>query len=430
MQADAYLNKPANKALFMTQPVPQAWWEIYGDPALNGLVQLGLQASPTLAQADANLDQAQANANAANGAYLPQIGLNPNETRAAYPTGPNGYPPFTIFSLTGTISYDPGLFGARHYTFQNGAALIAYNQAELDAARQTLTGDIVNAAISEAGYNSQIDTTKSIIAAEQKLLTLLNGEFQDGAIPKLNVLQQQSQILATEATLYPLETNAEMMHDRVAVLTGELPADFADGGVKLADLTIPADIPVTLPSAYLTGRPDLRAARATVVAQNAALGVAVAHLYPDLTLSAQGGFASMMVSTLFETESGLWQLAGNILAPLYEGGVLHARKRAAQAQLAAALAGYRGAVLNAFGEAADALQATQNDEAALAKAQAADSTATQAYQLSEQQYALGAVDYTTVITAQTNAVQQALILVQTRTALLLDVARLQSAMAD
>jgi NodT family efflux transporter outer membrane factor (OMF) lipoprotein len=429
VKADAYVPK-ADNALFVNQPVPAAWWEIFGNSALDGLVETGLQASPTLAQADANLSQAVGNANAADGAFLPQIGINPNVTRAAYPTGPNGYPPYTIYSLAGTISYDPGLFGARHYTFANGAAQIAYGQAELEAARQSLSGNIVSAAISEAGYEAQIATTQNIIAVEGKLLTLLNGEFADGAIPRLSVLQQQSQIAATEATLYPLLTNAETMRDRVAVLTGQLPADLADTGVTLSGLGVPQNIPVTLPSSYLAGRPDLRAARATVAAQNAALGLAIAHLYPDLTLSAQGGYASQTVRTLFETDAGLWQLAANLLAPLYDGGVLHARKQVAQAQLAAALAGYRGAVLNAFGEAADALQATQNDEAALRRAQAASDIAGQAYQLAAQQYALGAVDYTTVLAAQTTASQQALVLVQTRTALLVEVARWQSAMAD
>ncbi len=430
MHADAYLPKPLTDPVYRNGAVPQAWWTMFGDPSLDQLVAAGLQASPTLEQANANLAAAAADANAANGAFLPQIGLNPNVSRQAYPTGPNSSPAYTIYSLTGTISYDPGLFGARHYTFENSAAQIAYQSAEFDAARQALIGNIVAAVISEAGTNAQIATTEQIITVEQNLLNLLNGEYIDGAIPKLNVLQQQSQILATQSTLYPLRTDAETTHDRIAILTGQLPAQFQTAGVELTAINIPTQIPVTLPSDYLENRPDLVAARATVAAQNASLGIAVAHLYPDLTLSASGGYASEALNTLFEPGSGLWSLAGNLLAPLYDGGVLHARKRAAQAELAAALALYRGAVLNAFGEVADALQAIQNDTAALQHAQAASSTATQAYQLAQQQFALGAADYTTVLTAQTTAIQQALNLVQTRTSLLLDIARLQSAMAQ
>jgi len=410
--------------------VPAAWWENFGSPALDVLVADGLQASPTIGEAVQNLAAANATAVAANGAFLPQIGVNPNVSRQSYPSGPNGYPPYTIYSITGTISYDPGLFGARRYTFENGAALADYQQAELDAASQTLAGNIVAAAITEAGANAQIATTGQIIAAEQRLLTLLSGEYADGAIPKLNVLQQQSQILAIEATLPPLQTQADEQRDRLAMLTGRLPADFAGSGVSLDGLAIPERIPVALPSAYLAGRPDIRAARAEVAAQNAALGVAVAHLYPDFSLSANGGYASETLNTLFEPGAAFWTIAANLLQPLYDGGVLHARKQAAQAQLAAALYAYHGAVLNAFGEAADALQAVENDKAALARAQDAAQTADAAFKLGQAQFGLGAVDYTTVLNAQQQAAQQALNLVQARTNLLLDVARLESAMAQ
>jgi NodT family efflux transporter outer membrane factor (OMF) lipoprotein len=424
----AYLPEPASGVA--PGAVPAQWWESFGSPALDLLVATGLQASPTIGEAAQNLAAAARNANAANGAYLPQIGLNPNVSRQAYPTGPNESPPYTIYSITGTISYDPGLFGARRYTFENGQALADYQQAELDAAKQTLVGNIVAAAITEAGAEAQIATTARIIAAEQRLLTLLNGEYADGAIPQLNILQQQSQILAIQATLPPLQTQADEQRDRLAILTGRLPADFAGSGVSIDGLAIPAEIPVALPSAYLANRPDIRAARAEVAAQNAALGVAVAHLYPDLSLSANGGYASETLNTLFEPGAAFWAIAANLLQPLYDGGVLHARKQAAQAQLAAALYAYHGAVLNAFGEAADALQAVGNDKVALARAQDAAQTAIAAFKLGQAQFGLGAVDYTTVLNAQQEAAQQALNLVQARTNLLLDIARLQSAMAQ
>jgi NodT family efflux transporter outer membrane factor (OMF) lipoprotein len=412
-----------------TSPLPTSWWESFNCPALNALVTAGLQANPSIGEAVATLDAANQGAAAANGAYLPQLGLNPNVSRQSYPTGPNGYPPYTIYSIAGTISYDPGLFGARHYTFENGRALADYQEAELDAARQSVAGNIAAAAIGEAGYEAQIAATGQILAAEQHLLTLLNGEYADGAIPQLDVLQQQSQVLATEATLPPLRTEAGQLRDRLAILTGQLPAAFAGSGISLDALTIPPSIPLSLPSVYLADRPDLRAARAEVAAQNAALGIAVAHLYPDLTLSANGGYASESLNALFEPGAAFWTLAGNLLQPLYDGGVLHARKAQTQAQLQAALSAYHDAVLNAFGEAADAIQAVQNDRQALASATAAAQTAAAAYNLGTEQFNLGATDYTAVLNAQQVAAQQTLAMVQARTNLLLDAARLQSAIS-
>jgi NodT family efflux transporter outer membrane factor (OMF) lipoprotein len=434
VQTGAYLPGPVADVTVTSAPLPAAWWRDFGSDALDTLVTAGLANSPTIAEAQASLAAADENAAAANGAFLPQVVLNPPGnslvSRQSFPTGPNGYPPYTEYEFTGTITYDPGLFGARKYTFENGEALADYQRAELDAARQTLIGNIVAAAISEAGYAAQIDTTNKIIAAEQKLLTLLNGEYQDGAIPQLNVLQQRAQVLAVQATLPPLRTQFGAQRDRLAVLTGRLPADFAGAGVRLDGLDVPVDVPVSLPSTYLTKRPDLRAALAQVAAQNAALGVAVAHLYPDFSLSATGGYAAETVGTLFGTDSALWILAGNLLAPIYEGGQLHAHKVAAQQQLKAAIAAYKEAVLEAFGQAADTLQAVQDDQAALARAQDAADTAIAAFKLGEAQYSLGANDYTTVLTAQTTAAQQALALVQARTSLLLDIAKLQSVMAE
>jgi NodT family efflux transporter outer membrane factor (OMF) lipoprotein len=433
VRVDGYVPGPV-AGVVEVGAVPGGWWRDFGCAALDDLVAGGLRDSPTLRQAEATLAAARRNADDARGAFLPQVEIDPPgysaASRQSFPTGPNGYPPYTEFEFTGQITYDPGLFGARKYTFENGAALAEYQLAELDAARQTLAGNIVAAAISKAGYEAQIATTEQIIGAEQHLATLLNGEYADGAISQLNVLQQQSQILATQATLPPLQTQADEQRDRLAVLTGRMPADFAGDGMTLAALQVPADVPISLPSTYLKDRPDLRAALAQVAAQNAALGVAVAHLYPDFSLSANGGYAAETIGTLFGTESALWILAGNLLAPIYQGGQLHARKAVAQAQLQEALFGYRGAVLEAFGEAADSLQAVADDRVALDRAEAAAQTADAAYRLGSAQFALGATDYTTVLNAQEVAAQQTLNTVQARTNLLLDIAKLKSVMAQ
>jgi NodT family efflux transporter outer membrane factor (OMF) lipoprotein len=431
--ATAYISTPTNAATATVPTLPPDWWTDFSSPTLDNLVAEGFAASPTLAEADANLTAAEQNAVANNGAYLPQIGLNPgqpNISRTAEPGGPNGFPPYTVYALGGTISYDPGLFGARKYTFENGAALADYQAAETDAARQTLAGNIAAAAIADSGYQAQIITTQKIIAAEQKLLTLLQGEFNDGAIPELTVLQQRSTILATQATLPALQTSADEQRDRLAILTGQLPAAFTTPDIALDSFAIPTPIPVSLPSTYLENRPDIRAARAQVAAQNAALGIAVSHLYPDLQLSASGGWVATSLNPLFSPATAFWSLAGNLLVPLYDGGQLHARKAVAQAQLAAALAAYHDAVLTAFGQAADTIQAVQNDETALTSAQDAANTAIAAYKLAAQQFTLGAIDYTTVLTAQATAAEAALTLTQTKTTLLLDIARLQAAMAS
>ncbi|OYV35713.1 MAG: hypothetical protein B7Z80_17555 [Rhodospirillales bacterium 20-64-7] len=425
----AYL--PGQKPVAAT--VPDKWWRIFRSPQLDALEQAGLRANPTIGEAAQNLAAAEQNAIAANGGFLPQIGFGQAggslAARQSYPAGPNQSPAYTIYSPEGVISYDPGLFGAARSTQLNGAALAAYQAAELEAARQSVAGNIAAAAITLAGLREQIATTQAILAAEQKLLTLLHGEYADGAIPMLPVLQQQSVIQATQASLPPLRAQADAQRDRLAILTGTLPADFFAPDIPLKSLALPARPPAALPAAYLKDRPDLRAALAQVSAQNAALGLAVAHLYPDISLTAAGGYASETLNTLIEPGSGFWSLATNILAPIYDGGMLRAKKRAAEAQLHAAVFAYRAAVLTAFGQAAEALQAVQTGQNALASAEAAAQTANAAYQLAEAQFRLGAIDLTTVLTAQATAAQQALAMAQARTNLALAIANLQAVMA-
>jgi NodT family efflux transporter outer membrane factor (OMF) lipoprotein len=414
-------------------PGPLDWWEIFASPGLNELEARGLTANPTVAEAAANLAAAQEAAAAANGAYLPQVQIGGNNTslvsRSAFPTGPNQSAAYSIFTPSGTISYDPGLFGLAHYTALNGAAQAQMVAAQGDATRATLAGNIAVAAITESGFAAQITVTQQILTAEQNLLTLLQGEYDAGAVTQLSVLQQQSVIDATAATLPNLRTQLAAQRDRLAILTGTLPADFDAPPLDLERYTIPPALPELLPSAYLEIRPDIRAALANVAVQNATLGLAVAHFYPDISLTAQGGFASQALNTLFQPGSTFWTLAGNLLAPLYEGGTLRAKRDQAQAQLASALAAYHDTVLTAFGQAADALSAVQNGQDAVRSALKAAETAGTAYNLAKAQFQLGAVDNTTVLNAQAQAAQAALTLAVARTNLLLAVATLEAAQA-
>jgi NodT family efflux transporter outer membrane factor (OMF) lipoprotein len=414
-------------------PGPLDWWTIFGSPGLNDLEAHGLAASPTLAEAAANLRAAQAAAAAANGAYLPQVAFGGDNTslvqRSAFPTGPNETPAFSIFTPSGFIGYDPGLFGLAHYTALNGRAQAQMAAAQDDASRAALAGNIAMAAITEAGVAAQVTVTQQILGAEQDLLTLLQGEYEAGAVTQLAVLQQQSVIDATAATLPNLRTQLAAQRDRLAILTGTLPAAFDAPPLDLEHLSIPSAIPLQLPSRYLETRPDIRAALANVAVQNASLGVAVAHLYPDIALTAQGGFAAQATNVLFQPGSIFWALSGNLLAPLYEGGTLHARRDQAQAQLAAALAAYHDTVLTDFGQAADALAAVQNGQDEVARALKAAETAGTAYRLAKAQFQLGAVDNTTVLTAQAQAAQAALTLAVARTNLLLAVASLEAVQA-
>ncbi len=408
---------------------PVAWWRAFGNRALDGLVARGVADNPGYAAALSRVERVRAQAAASEGAYLPQVSLAPNATRQAFPAGPYGFPAYTVYELSGTISYNPGLFGARHYAFRNNAALAEYQAAEAEAARLTLAQNIVDAAITLAGLRAQIANTRSLAASEARLLRLVRGQFAAGAIPMLPVLQQKSVYLATEAQLPALRGQESAARHSLAVLTGVLPVDFAAPDFKLRDFKVPAEVKLAVPSRFLEDRPDIVAAKALVAARHAELGQAAAALYPQLSLTATGGYAAVTFNTLFRPGSALWTLAGNLLTPLFDGGTLRANKRAAQAGLAAGLADYRNVVLTAFQQVADALRHVEYDAAATAESAESAAMAEATYHLASQQFALGAIDYNTTVTAEITwrTAQQALI--QARTQRLLDNAALAAAMA-
>lgn len=410
-------------------PLGQSWWRGFHNRALNQLITAAQAHSPTIDAANALVSRAKARAAVANGAFLPQLSLNPQESRQAFPTGPNGFGPYTIFQFTGTLSYNPGLFGARSSAFRNGQARIAYRRATASAARLTIAAALVNAAITEAGLRAQIHTEKKIAASEQHLLTLLTGEHRAGAIARLPLLQQRAQLQATLAQIPALRAAASVQRHAIAVLAGLAPAQLTGAHFRLADFALPPNPPLALPSTLVAHRPDIIAARALVSANHAALGEAVAALYPSLNLSAQGGFAAETLNTLFQPGAALWTLAGSLLAPLFEGGVLHADERAAQANLTAALAQYRQTVLTAFQQVADGLRLVQAARATMQDDRAAAATAEAAYRLARAQFRLGAVSYNTVLTTEIAWQQAVLAQRQAETTRLLDAARLRAALA-
>lgn len=405
-----------------------AWWHDFHNPSLDRLIALGLRQSPTLAAARALIVVARANAAAANGAYLPQLGLNSGVSRQAYPAGPYGFGAYTIDQITGSISYNPGLFGARAYTFRNGTALVAYQRATAAAARLTLADNIVIAAITGAGLRARIRTDRAMAVSEQHLLTLLTGEFAAGAITRLPVLQQRAQVEALRAAIPTLIAQASVERHALAVLTGTPPAAFKLPAFRIADFAGPR-LPPALPSALVAGRPDIVAAWALVAADHATLGQTVAALYPSLSLTAEGGYASETFNSLFQPGAALWTLAGSLLAPIFDGGMLRAHELGARARMADALAIYRGTVLTAFGQVADALRATEQDHVAVAASNAAAATADAAFHLARDQFTLGAADYNTVLSAEIAWRQAQLAAVAARTTAALNRSALAAALA-
>jgi NodT family efflux transporter outer membrane factor (OMF) lipoprotein len=395
------------------QDVAGQWWTLFGSTALDDLVARALKANPDLAAAREALRAAHENYLAQRGALLPaaDAGFNASRQQASSTPAPplaSNNDLFTLYTAQLTISYVPDLFGGVRRQVETTKAQADAQRFEAEATYLTLTTNVVAGAIQEGSLAGQIQATRHVIRAESELLEILRRQKALGQVGGVDVANQESALAQAEATLPPLEKQLAQQRDQLAYLTGRAPSEAGEAPLDLAGLTLPATLPVSLPSKLVEQRPDIRAAEANLHAATAQVGVAIANRLPNVTLTADAGGASTSLSNLFSQGNGFWGLAANVAQPIFQGGTLLHRQKAAEAALAQAREQYRAAVLAAFQNVADTLQALQADSRALAAAGRAEKSAESALAITRRQLALGQISGPSVLLAE-QAYQQALV---------------------
>jgi NodT family efflux transporter outer membrane factor (OMF) lipoprotein len=368
---------------------------------------MALDNSPTLIQAQAMLKQAQEDLNARTGTtQYPAVDAGLSVTRqqmnvASY--GISNVPnpgPFNLYNASVSVSYTMDIFGGNRRALEGFKAKVDYQDFELEAARQTLTANVVTTAIMEASLREQIEVTKAILAAEQRQRDVIQKQFELGAVSRTEVLAQETELAMTKAGMPPLEKQLDLNRHALSVLIGQFPGDGKLPEFSLESLHLPEELPVSLPSNLARQRPDVRASEALLHQACATVGVATANLYPQITLNAGYGFQAVSTDILFNGESVVWNLSAGLLQPIFHGGELTAKRRSALAAYDQAAAQYRQTVLKAFQDVADVLRALEADARTLQAQAEAEAAAKSALALIEKQYELGAVSYPALLIAQ------------------------------
>ncbi|MGH8228623.1 MAG: efflux transporter outer membrane subunit [Steroidobacteraceae bacterium] len=388
--------------------LPGEWWTLFGSAQLDALIERSMANYPSIAAQQAALREARANLRAEEGNFLPQFQGAGSAIREQSAALAPGFPGFisNIFQATVNVSYTFDFFGKERRTVEGLRAQARYQNFELEASYLTLTSNVASTAIQIAELSDEIAATKDIVSLEGKQLGVVQERFRLGAQTRADILQQESNLAAVRATLPPLEQQLAAAEHALAVLTGRSPRDSTALALTLSDLKLPRQLPVSLPSSLVEQRPDIRAEEALVHQASAAIGVATANMLPQLTLSGQFGDESFNMATLIDPSSNIWSIAGSIVQPLFEGGTLRAKRRAAVAAYDQAAAQYRLVVLQAFQTVADSLTALAHDAQALAAEHDSLDAAQASLDLIQKQYAVGAVNSTTLLSAQ-QAYQQA-----------------------
>ena len=399
--------------------IPRKWWELFRSPELNGLVERSIRNNPTIDAARAALRQARENVRAQRGAYYPSVqagasALRAKDSNAVAPVPFSGIEPYTLYTGQVSVGFSPDIFGGNRRLVESLQAQADFQRFQLEAAYLALTSNVVAAAIQEASLRAQISETQGIIEIEADMLDTLRKQFSLGYAAGLDVAAQEAALAQVKQTLPPLEKALAQNRDLLAALAGSFPSEGPQEKFDLASLSLPQELPVSLPSRLVEQRPDVRAAEEELHSASAEVGVAVAAMLPNITLDANIGSTASGIGDLFTPGMGLWSLAGGVAQPVFEGGMLLHRKRAAEAGLDQAAAQYRSTVISAFQNVADTLHALESDAAALKAAADFEQAAKRSLDLTRRQFELGYVNYLSLLSAEQAYRQAAINLAQAR----------------
>ena len=395
--------------------IPADWWRLFHSQSLDTLIAAALKNNNDLAAAQAALRVAYENVLAQRGAFFPAVSASmlgsrqkQSELLAPVPNFPAVSSEFqyNLFTPQLTISYEPDIFGLNRRTFESLQAQAEAARFQMIATWTTLSTNVAVTAVQAASLREQVNATTRLIDLEKKSLAILQLRFQRGDASGLDVAAQQSQLAQAQSGLPTIVKQLRQTEHALAVLTGRFPNQQPLATFSLADLHLPEDLPVSLPSALVAQRPDVRQARANLHAASAQIGIAAAQRLPNIQLSADAGSSALAISQVFTSGTGFWGITASLTAPIFQGGQLLHQERAARAAYVQAAQEYRGAVLTAFQNVADTLVALQEDAQALQAAASAARAATRTLKLSQLQLRHGYIGVFELLAAE-QAYQQA-----------------------
>jgi NodT family efflux transporter outer membrane factor (OMF) lipoprotein len=413
--------------------IPQEWWALFKSKSLNILIERSLNNNPNLQSAIATLRAANQAAYAQEGHFFPLVQANFNPTQqltagAISPVLGSAANPYSLYTAQVLVSYTFDVWGLNRRTVEELKALADNQRFQVEAAYLTLASSVAVAAINEASLRGQIEATNEIISINTKMLDILRRQLDTGYANRNDVALQEAALAQVKATLPPLRKALQVQRDALSALIGVYPSEEPRETFKLADLQLPIDLPVSLPSQLIEQRPDVRAAAEQLHAASAAVGVATASILPNLTIGANAGYMNTALPGLISAPNLFWALAGNATQTVFDGGTLLHELQGAKDTYHAAAWGYRATVIGAVQNVADTLRAVQNDADELKAARDFERASKISFDLARQQMQTGYANILILLTAQQTYLQAVIQVVQARAARLSDTAALFQAL--
>ncbi len=432
----------------MGRDVPYAWWTRFGSSRLDALVARALRNNPNISSAQSALRQAQEMTAAQRGYDYPTVGAQFTPQRQLLAGNLGGNSPgiqgngtiiqtcqntsapyncgvtYNMYLSQIAVGFVPDVFGANARQVESLQAQADTARFQMEAATITLADNVVAAAVQEASLRAQIAATRRLVDANDQSLTIVRARFRLGDAMRADVAAQELALAQARQQLPPLRKQLAQTRDLLRALVGDLPDARGDTGFDFAGLTLPTDLPVSLPSRLVAQRPDVRAAEAQMHAASAEVGVAIAARLPQFSIDAAAGGIASKISQMYFTGGPFWVVTGNVAQTLFDGGTLKHHERAAKAALRQAQDQYRATVIAAFQNVADTLHALQADADALRAAADAERAAAAALAVTQRQYDAGYVNRLALLASRQSYEQAVVGLVQAQTARYTDTAAL------
>ncbi len=347
-------------------PLPTDWWQLFNDPALTALVEEGLKHNADIALAAARVSEARATLRLNDANLYPNLSAQGGATRTSRSEestfgglGRSSSKPYNDFNLSAVLSYEVDLWGKLRRASEGARASLLSEKANRDAVRLAVVSDIATGYFALMAFTKQVAITNDTIATRKDALDYQTKQYNAGAVDVLTLRRAEAELAAAEATLPVLEQARTEQQHALAILLGRTPKEIIEATVNtatdIAELPVPPTLPATAPSTLLERRPDVSAAEQTLIASNAAIGVAKADYFPTLSLSALIGLASTDIDRLLRSSARTWNGGAATAMPLLDFGRTSANVDVATARKEQAFITYQHVVRGAFGEVADAL---------------------------------------------------------------------------
>jgi NodT family efflux transporter outer membrane factor (OMF) lipoprotein len=388
-----------------TQAVPSdalergEWWQLYEDSELNALVERLNVSNQNLAASEAQYRQARALVRGVRAAFYPNLSSSAGVTRGAQGVSGNGESSVSkTYDLGLNAAWELDIWGKLRRSLESSKAGYEASAAELAALKLSLQSELVQNYLQLRVMDEQKRLLDATVSAYERSLKLTENQFNAGIVPKSDVSQALTQLRSTQAQAVDLQWQRAQLEHGIAVLVGVPPSELSIAARQnVPDLP---QIPVALPSQLLERRPDIAAAERRVIAANAEIGVAKAAWYPDLSISASGGYRGSSFADWIELPNRVWSLGPQLALTLFDGGARSAELERTEAAYDQTVAQYRQSVLDGFREVENYLvQLRVLEQEAQIQGEALEASR-ESLRLIENQYRAGTVDFNSVVNVQ------------------------------